>query len=212
MNGAGRNLLVLLLGFLVGLGVTVAGAAIPDAEGLIHACYDSRSGQARIVDSEDGLPRGCLRTEQAVSWAQQGPPGPSGVSQGFSARTAFPGAFIPYTTPETLLDFDLAAGNYLFNGSLDINQGTPVITAGVRCRLVSPEGTLWEDDWFDSEGPSSFQESMAAAGAATFASPQTVRLECEGFEFPGTRFLGAYVDAVMNVVKIDTMTTEVFGT
>ena len=56
----------------------VAYAAIPGTDGLIHGCYDSQSGLLRLVDTTTGQPKGCIKTEKAVSWNQQGPAGPAG--------------------------------------------------------------------------------------------------------------------------------------
>ena len=56
----------------------VAYAAIPGTDGLIHACYDTQSGQVRLVDPATGQPKGCGKTEKAVAWNQQGPAGPTG--------------------------------------------------------------------------------------------------------------------------------------
>ncbi len=72
---------------LVGLGTgvvllgaaTLAWAVIPDGAGVIHACYDSQSGQVRIFDSENGTPKGCGKNETAISWNQTGPAGPAGA-------------------------------------------------------------------------------------------------------------------------------------
>lgn len=68
------------LGTLVGVlgAATLAWAAIPGPGGVIHACYDSQSGQVRIYDSEDNKPKGCGNNETAISWSQTGPPGPTG--------------------------------------------------------------------------------------------------------------------------------------
>jgi hypothetical protein len=56
----------------------VAYGAIPGADGVIHACYDKQSGQTRIYDAEDGRPKGCGKTEAAISWNQEGPKGDTG--------------------------------------------------------------------------------------------------------------------------------------
>jgi len=60
--------------------LTVAGriayAAIPDAGGVIHACYKTGNGQLRISDSGD-----CGPSEAPLAWNQTGPagaPGPAG--------------------------------------------------------------------------------------------------------------------------------------
>jgi hypothetical protein len=74
------------------LGAGVSSAAIPDGNGVISACYDKVSGQARLYDSETGSPKGCGPKEKTLAWNQagvqgpagpqgpQGEPGPSGVS------------------------------------------------------------------------------------------------------------------------------------
>lgn len=59
--------------FLAG---TMAFAAVPDDVGLITACYDRQSGQARIIDTATG--KGCGAKESPVSWSQTGPIGPAG--------------------------------------------------------------------------------------------------------------------------------------
>lgn len=56
----------------------VAYGAIPGGGGVISACYDKQSGQMRIYDEAAGLPKGCGKTEVALSWNQQGPKGDQG--------------------------------------------------------------------------------------------------------------------------------------
>ena len=53
----------------------VAAGLIPDAQGVIHACYSPSSGAPRIVSSEAD----CKAREVALSWNQTGPAGPAGV-------------------------------------------------------------------------------------------------------------------------------------
>lgn len=48
-------------------GLAVA-TGIPDAAGVIHACFNKTSGAVRLVESEDK----CGTNEQAVSWNQAG--------------------------------------------------------------------------------------------------------------------------------------------
>jgi hypothetical protein len=56
----------------------IASAAVPDADGVIHACFDATSGQARIVDPKTGSPKGCGKNEIALDWNRQGPKGDQG--------------------------------------------------------------------------------------------------------------------------------------
>jgi hypothetical protein len=58
--------------------IGIAQAAIPDASGVIHACYKS-SGQIRVVNSAAN----CKANETALTWSQAGPqgvPGPAGAT------------------------------------------------------------------------------------------------------------------------------------
>jgi uncharacterized protein YjbI with pentapeptide repeats len=62
----------LLAGLTVGLilgGGTIAFASIPDASGVIHACYSNLTGSARIIDSPSAS---CLVGETAINWDQSG--------------------------------------------------------------------------------------------------------------------------------------------
>ena len=62
----------------------IAGARVPDAGGVIHACYSSSLGTMRVIDTEIMPQRGCRAQEQALEWnakgrdGEQGPPGPVG--------------------------------------------------------------------------------------------------------------------------------------
>ncbi len=63
----------------VGLASAVAVAAIPDSNGVIHACYDTTSnatpdGTVRLVDENEQ----CEPDEAAIAWNQRGPRGPQG--------------------------------------------------------------------------------------------------------------------------------------
>jgi hypothetical protein len=74
---------------LAALVIAIGGAAfaaIPDSSGVIHGCYDRR-GALRVVDTEAG--RTCRTSETALTWNQQGPPGPpGGLATEFAEETA----------------------------------------------------------------------------------------------------------------------------
>src|SRR5262245_59417590 len=60
----------------------VAGTAradVPDAAGLIHACFKTVSGQTRVTDTEDGVPPDCAASEIGLEWNVPGPRGASGA-------------------------------------------------------------------------------------------------------------------------------------
>jgi hypothetical protein len=67
-------------GAVLGLaGSAVVMASIPDANGVIHACYTTNNtsflARVRIIDSPSQT---CSNNETAISWNQQGPAGPQG--------------------------------------------------------------------------------------------------------------------------------------
>lgn len=67
-----------VVGVIVG---SSALAAIPDAGGVIHGCYNpARQGSVRVIDTDAG--QTCKATERTLNWNEQGPPGLTGP--GFS--------------------------------------------------------------------------------------------------------------------------------
>jgi hypothetical protein len=69
-----RKTLVLGGLLLGGLGVAVAGAAIPDEAGVVHACY-AKGGALRVIDASAGS---CGTKETPRAWNVQGPKGDPG--------------------------------------------------------------------------------------------------------------------------------------
>ncbi len=57
------------------LGLVVAYASIPAADGVIHGCYNQSNGNVRIIDSSTDA---CRNSEVPIHWNQQGPIGPQG--------------------------------------------------------------------------------------------------------------------------------------
>jgi hypothetical protein len=71
--------------------VVIAGisfAAIPGADGTISACFKKTTKILRVINAEDG--QKCRSNERAISWNQEGPPGPSG-SPGVQGVQGSPG-------------------------------------------------------------------------------------------------------------------------
>jgi hypothetical protein len=59
---------IALAALIVALG-GAAFAAIPGSDGTIHACYQQRSGNLRVVESTDA----CRSRERPLNWNQRGP-------------------------------------------------------------------------------------------------------------------------------------------
>lgn len=64
----------LVIALLAGAGL--AKAAIPDANNVIHACYDNAGRTIQVIDTEAGAV--CAAGQTALNWNQTGPPGPAG--------------------------------------------------------------------------------------------------------------------------------------
>jgi hypothetical protein len=54
----------------------ISSAAIPNAAGVINACYKPFSGALRLIDAEAGAK--CTNKEEALHWSVQGPKGDKG--------------------------------------------------------------------------------------------------------------------------------------
>jgi hypothetical protein len=70
----------LIIGIAIGAvlaGTTAALASIPDSNGTIHACRNTKDGSVRVIDSDAG--QTCGKDEAALNWNQTGPQGPAGI-------------------------------------------------------------------------------------------------------------------------------------
>src|SRR3954452_24823166 len=78
----GRGLLVgCVVGAVIASAVGVAYAAIPDGGGVVHACFQnvtSANKPVKLLNTSQQT--ACPKGWSAVSWNQQGRPGPTGVS------------------------------------------------------------------------------------------------------------------------------------
>ena len=60
---------------------SIAWAAVPDATGTIHACYDKNNGALRVTNPDTNLPKGCTAKETALDWYQGSPAADTYVSR-----------------------------------------------------------------------------------------------------------------------------------
>jgi hypothetical protein len=72
-----RWALAALAASVLALGGGMAYASIPDAGGVIHACYAQKDGSLRVIDSPSQT---CQSKETALNWNTQGPQGPPGAN------------------------------------------------------------------------------------------------------------------------------------
>jgi hypothetical protein len=57
----------------------IAYASIPDANGVIHSCYNSDNGALRVFGKSKDYQQ-CNAGEKALDWSQTGPTGPTGLT------------------------------------------------------------------------------------------------------------------------------------
>jgi hypothetical protein len=102
---------VVLVALLASVGV--AYAAIPSADGVIHACYNATSnpaGMLRVIDAEAGAK--CAKNEKPLNFNQTGPQGPAGPAgpqgiPGKNGNTILSGTTAPTAALGVLDDFYL---------------------------------------------------------------------------------------------------------
>jgi hypothetical protein len=122
-----RNLVAYIaLGLALALTGGVAYSAIPDANHVIHGCYDSGNGALRVIDTEAGGV--CRGGETAIDWNQQGPPGApgaqgpqgepgsAGVSTVYARSAAGPLKLPNLPEQKTVTSFTVPRGSYAISG------------------------------------------------------------------------------------------------
>jgi hypothetical protein len=155
---ARRNIVAYLaLGVAVCAVGGVAYSSIPDAQGVIHGCYDDASGALRVIDT--GASGVCRGGETALDWNQQGqpglnghpgvagPPGPAGVALTYGRAVAGPIALPVAPQMKTVATLNVPSGSYAIfakiEGSLTVpgfscQPGTDVI----YCNMLHNERRL----------------------------------------------------------------------
>jgi hypothetical protein len=72
-----KRLILIIVAAVAVMAAGVSYAAIPDSNGVISACKDSK-GALLVIDAEAG--QTCNAKQQPLSWNQQGPAGPPGTA------------------------------------------------------------------------------------------------------------------------------------
>jgi hypothetical protein len=124
--------------------VAVVHAAIPDASGVIHACYRA-NGNLRLVDKSS-----CTSSETALTWNQTGPQGPAGAPgpQGAPGPAGPPGpqgATGPQGQPGTTSPAGVAGYEIIsthealpLNGSIEVTATCPTGKRVIAGGYVAP--------------------------------------------------------------------------
>jgi hypothetical protein len=163
---------------------------IPDANGVIHGCYSTKTGSLRVTAST------CAKGEKALTWNQKGPKGsnggqgpkgdqgsigPPGPSNAFAR---FRDASTPISTgpisgtalpaSNTVLHLNLGPGSYAITGKLYIANAAPFQTS-VVCQLNVTSG---EYDNSNDSVAASTSRTMPLQVAATLSAAGGVDLRC----------------------------------
>ena len=149
--------------------VAIALAAIPDASGIIHACYGNKSGALRAVNSAAD----CKKTETALTWSQMGPqgiPGPQGLpgAMGPAGPAGVSGYEIINNVGELPPNGTVAVIATCSAGKRVIGGGYVVPAIGDMVGLSRPEGdNAWGRVDFKSNGGSGAASVYAICATAS---------------------------------------------
>ncbi|MEA2381100.1 MAG: type secretion system secreted protein Hcp [Solirubrobacteraceae bacterium] len=145
----------------LGAGAAVGVAAIPSANGTIHACVVTASGAVRIIDAEGGAT--CTAgTETPLVWNQQGPPGATGPAgpAGPQGPTGDPG---PAGGSSTFDNGNGSSGNNSF--STPSQAGGP--NADMFLKLDGVAGDSTDDKHKNEINVTSFAFALGRGGDGT---------------------------------------------
>jgi hypothetical protein len=194
MTGHTRLNIFLIVGALVGSATLIAAAGIPADDGRIYGCYNTSTGQLRVVSPEDA----CRTSETSIYWNQVGPTGPegapgpegpigptgprgpAGIADVYSIDRApgeSPVALYAYWT--TVARFDLPAGRYAIAGSTRLNNDSSYGRDGfcsvlIGARSFEAADLLW--------GGTSASQAMTGVGTLTEPGAVTLRCRAEAKE------------------------------
>lgn len=197
-----RIVLALAVGGAVFGIATAVQASIPDANGVIHGCYNTSrahgtpTGQLRVIDTArvDGR---CASWEAPLSWsANSGATGPTGSTgpTGPSGPTGATGPTGPSGTPtdiwnaaadgpvgplnlapKNVLSKSLPAGSYLVEGKVMLNDGLSSFDA--ICELT--DGATNFDQSHDPGAAAGASETLPLQAQITLASTTTISIACQ---------------------------------
>lgn len=152
---ARRNVVAYLaLGVALAAAGGVAYSSIPDAQGVIHGCYDNANGTLRVIDTDgSGLCRG---GETALDWNQQGqpgltghtgPPGPAGVALTYGKSAQGPVALPSPGQVKTIATLSVPAGSYAIFAKIEGSLTVPSFSCApgtdvIYCNLLHNERRL----------------------------------------------------------------------
>jgi hypothetical protein len=158
----------------------IAYATIPDASGVIHACYKTNQGTLRVIDTAKA--ESCSKSEVALDWSQtgpqgsQGPQGPTGPSDvwsvdGYGAtfkNVAVAPAWVDLATTSTL-----PAGSYVVQAEAEV-ENVQSFSTYYFCDLVDSS----TNEYQFTRATSSDWVTIPVQAIVTLANPDTISLRC----------------------------------
>jgi len=159
-------------------------ASIPDSNGVFHACYDNKTGMARIIDTAT---TSCTSKETAASWSMIGPNGPQGLTgpQGPAGSSGVPGPTGP-AGPKGDKGDPGASGSGLKFVDADENVIGPVI--GLNSTIIFIDGhPVSVGISVDGIVQTVSGFGKAASGNGPVTQLQYVASDCSGPAYWGTR-------------------------
>jgi hypothetical protein len=154
----------------------IALASIPDAAGVIHACYGNQFGILRVIDTAKG--QSCRKGETALDWNQQGPPGPQGVAgpQGPQGAPGISGYEV-VVDRETLFNIvaeDIAAAQAACPQGKTVLGGGANTLQGAELSLKTSGPTVpgaWRVEYVNTSGKMLFQADVWAFAICAYVAP-----------------------------------------
>jgi hypothetical protein len=192
----------------------IAYANIPDAGGVVHACYKKSSpnqGALRVIDTEK--PQTCSNSETQLDWSQTGPQGPQGIQGPSGASHAYSDTKLSALTPispnsNTITKLALPAGNYVVSATGSVVQSGYFNTAGsnndVKCSLNDPDDNAVTASEATANDFNNYTDAVPYTLVATmsFSSSGTITVSCTtltgtvGAELDFNSLVASKVDAV----------------
>jgi hypothetical protein len=178
----------------------IAYANIPDANGVIHACYKKTSpnqGTLSVIDTEKG--QTCSGGAIPLTWNQTGPqgapgapgapgtpgaPGPQGPSDAWFADQA--SAQVPVLGSAIVVSVTVPAGTYLLSSEVGTAGATD--STGAFCLFKTPtSGTTVSASFADQTLTPDTAEIFAMTGTATVPTGTAeIDVECQDRIQPST--------------------------
>jgi hypothetical protein len=195
-----KALVVLAAAAAIAAITSAAWAVIPDAEGVIHACYD-REGELRVIDTDRG--QTCRSRERPLEWSTA----PVALSDAF---VDIAGRAVPAeTTGFEVTSLDLPAGRYVVTARAAVSSRGTGLDDSVRtgCALVTGD-EIGETDGASLHlapvGHPGEQGVITLLANADLAEAGSARLRCSA----SGNAAGVTVSSVVRAVEVGSITTH----